>query len=416
MKKLQLLNGCVASILLVLLLMTMGSSPVIAADVCDKKPDLPKCNPVDPPPDPEPPMDSCETSEAFFPAFMFWRNLGNPTQGAYTIFLASEDGACIRALVDVPDSGNAWTWESSFGYDQATEHGYVVWEKGGWGNDENEIWLQEFTVDGNTVDPSPDPELIVVTDYSNTGDPVTNFRDLDISADLQNLAFDSYAYGEPATQPSEAHVIDIASCRSPYTPCMQSEDTLVLKESEGSFPNDTSVSWGRIAWGPLDKRIYIQMFHGEALGDNQWGVHMITLTGGSWTGDKTIEDRELFTDDDYPEYEGVRRLGSFISADGEKLAFKHNGDCRTISVIDVADCEAGPTEFNQRPCEAEAQFFGTNPSWTDRGTIIHKIVERVKKHPRKEIYNCVSSDFIGEWNPVNLEVTTLVEGEDPDAG
>jgi hypothetical protein len=40
----------------------------------------------------------------------------------------------------------------------------------------------------------------------------------------------------------------------------------------------------------------------------------------------------------------------------------------------------------------------------------------VKKHPRKEIYNCISSDFIGEWDPVNSEVTTLDEGEDPDAG
>ena len=158
------------------------------------------------------------------------------------------------------------------------------------------------------------------------------------------------------------------------------------------------------------------MFQGEQLVVNQWGIHMITLTGGSWTGEKTIEDRELFTDDDYPEYEGVFRMGSFITADGEKLAFRHSGECRTISVIDVADCEAGPTDINERPCEAEEQFFGTTPSWTDRGTIIHEIVERVKKHPRKEIYNCVYSDFIGEWNPVNLEVTTLAEGEDPDAG
>ena len=136
---------------------------------------------------------------------------------------------------------------------------------------------------------------------------------------------------------------------------------------------------------------------------------MITLKEGSWTGERTIEDKELFTDDVYPEYEGVFRLASFVSADGEKLAFRHYGECLTISVIDVAACEAGS-------CEAEAQFFGTNPSWTDRGTIIHEIVERVKTHPRKEIYDCVSSDFVGEWDPVSSEITTLAEGENPDAG
>ena len=251
MKKLQLLNGCVASILLVLLLMTMGSSPVIAADVCDKKPDLPKCNPVDPPPDPEPPVDSCETSEAFFPAFMFWRNTNTANNPENTIYLASEDGVCVRPLVDVPDR----TGESSFGYNKATKHGYVVWAKRGGGDGENEIWLQEFTVDGNTIDSPPDPELIVDPDYSNT---VTYAADLDISADLKNLAFIFHqGYNDDDAQPSETHVVEIETCRSPYPACMPSEDTLVLRESEGSFPDDSIANWGKIAWGPMKNSIYI---------------------------------------------------------------------------------------------------------------------------------------------------------------
>lgn len=355
----------------------------------------------------KPPVDPCETSEADFPSFMFWRNNNTANNPEFTIYLASEDGACIRALVDVPESTNAWTWDSSFGYDHENNHGYVVWAKGGWGDDASEIWLQEFTVDGNTIDPPPGPELILDTDYSNT---FSKAADLDISADLQYLAFIFHqGYNDDDAQPSETHVVDIENCRSPYPPCVPSEDTLVLRESEGSFPNDIIANWGNIAWGPLDKRIYIRMFHGDPLGDNQWGVHMITLKEGSWTGERTIEDKELFTDDVYPEYEGVFRLASFVSADGEKLAFRHYGECLTISVIDVAACEAGS-------CEAEAQFFGTNPSWTDRGTIIHEIVERVKTHPRKEIYDCVSSDFVGEWDPVSSEITTLAEGENPDAG
>ena len=343
------------------------------------------------------------------PAFMFWRNMNTHNNPEFAIYLASEDGVCVRALVDVPDSSNAWTWKSSFGYNQ--EHGYVVWAKGGWGDDESEIWLQEFTTVGNTIDPSPGPERILVTDLSNT---ITYAVDLDISADLKYLAFIFHqGINSDDSQPSEIHVVDIETCRL-NPPCMPSEATLVSRESEESFHSIDS--WGHIAWGPLDERIYIQ-FRRDPLGASQWGVHMITLTEeGSWTGDKTIVERELFTDDDYPDYEGVFRLGSFLSADGEKLAFRHNGECRTISVIDVADCETGTPGINRRPCGAEAQFFGTNPSWTDRGTIIHEIVEKVKKHPRKEIYNCVSSDFIGEWNPSTLETIPLVEGESPDAG
>jgi len=363
--------------------------------------------PTNPPPDPDPP-GTCETSEAFFPAFMFWRNLGNLTQGEYTIFLASEDGACIRALVDVPDSGNAWTWDSAFSYNQATKHGYVVWAKSTWGGDEPGIWLQEFTVGGNTIDPPPDPELIVETDYSNTG---SSAKYLDISADSQNLAFVLRQEG----QPSETHVVDIETCRSPYPPCIPSEDTLVLKEREGSFPNDAIDSWGAIAWGALDKRIYLKFFRGDPLGVNQWGIDMITLTQGSWTGEKIIEDRELFTDDDYPEYSGVYRISSGISGDREKLAFRHYGDCYTISVIDVADCEVGWTVNNPRPCEAELQFFGTQPSWTEHGTIIHEIIELGKLNKRTKTYSCSYSGLIGEWDPISSEVTPLVEGENPDA-
>ena len=145
---------------------------------------------------------------------------------------------------------------------------------------------------------------------------------------------------------------------------------------------------------------------------------MITLTGGSWTDGETIDEGELFTDDDddYPEYTGVFRISSGIHDGREKLAFRHNGDCYTISVIDVDDCEAGPTESNQRPCEEEAQFFGTYPSWTDQGTILYEPAERGRQHKRTGAYSCNYSDFINEWNPGSPETTTLVEGENPDAG
>lgn len=49
MKRLSKFSACVASFFLVVLLAILGSNPVIAADVCDKKPELPKCNPPPPP-------------------------------------------------------------------------------------------------------------------------------------------------------------------------------------------------------------------------------------------------------------------------------------------------------------------------------------------------------------------------------
>lgn len=346
--------------------------------------------------------DPCLTSTSPFPAFMFWRNLNTANNPEYTIFLSSEDGVCVRPLVDVPDSRNAWTWESSFGYDPAAEYGYVVWAKGGWGDDEYEIWLQQFTVQGNTIDSPPDSELLVVHPNPGNADLIgTSFPDIDISADLQKLAFTFYEITELEGIISEVHIIDIDACREPNPSCAPVTGTLILQDIQEYAPHPMGPIWGYIAWDPLGERIYIRQHRGFP---EQRAVRMVTRIDGVWT-----DENELFVTDDYPEYEGVVRLGSGIYDGREKLAFRHSGECRTISVIDVADCEAGS-------CEAEAQFFGTDPSWTDRGTIIHEIVERVKKHPRKEIYNCVYSDFIGEWDPVNSEVTTLAEGEDPDAG
>jgi Ca2+-binding RTX toxin-like protein len=44
----QILNTSVVSLFLVMLFITMESSPVFGADVCDKKPELPKCTGTDP--------------------------------------------------------------------------------------------------------------------------------------------------------------------------------------------------------------------------------------------------------------------------------------------------------------------------------------------------------------------------------
>jgi hypothetical protein len=54
----SLFNGRVAYVTLLTLLSTIGSGAVIAADVCLKKPELPKCS--DPPPDPDPENPTAE--------------------------------------------------------------------------------------------------------------------------------------------------------------------------------------------------------------------------------------------------------------------------------------------------------------------------------------------------------------------
>ena len=356
----------------------------------------------------KPPPDPCLTSISPFPTFMFWRNLGNPTQGGYTIFLASEDGACIRALVDVPDSSQAHWWKSAFSYDETSNLGRVVWQRGS----PKETWLQEFKVDlddngnGNTIAPPPAPELILVyPDDANMDVIAYSIPDIDISADLKNVAFTLYDVRLDGIS-SETHVVEIDACKGLNPPCTPGTDTLILRDIQqydGRGP-----LWWRIAWGPLGERIYLD----EDPPGGEWAarvVRMVTRSGDVWT------DRELFTTDEYPEYAGLRDVTSGISGDREKLAIRHGGDCSTISVIDVADCEAGPTPGKLRPCEWEAQFFGVDPSWTNRGTIIHTIGERGKFSKRLGRYVC-SYTIIGEGNPITSEVTPLVEGEDPDAG
>jgi len=352
--------------------------------------------------------DPCLTSTSPFPAFMFRRDLGTTNNPENTIFLASEDGVCVRPLFDVPDGRNARFWEWSFGYDQATEHGYVVWAKDGRGDDGYEIWLQEFTVEGNTIDSPPDPELILVHPGPGNAEIIAvNFPDIDISADLQNLAFTFYEITEAEGIISEVHVVDFDACRDPNPPCVPGAGTLILQDIQEYAPPPMGPIWRHIAWDPLGERIYIRQHRGSL---EQRAVRMVTMIDGIW-----IDENELFITDDYPEYEGVYRLGSGIYGGREKLVFKHFGDCATISVIDVSDCEAGPTELNPRPCKAEAQFWGTQPSWTDRGTIIYLIAERGKWN-KKHGYTCNYTDFIGEWYPESSEVIPLAEGEDPDAG
>jgi len=365
----------------------------VATNVVAKKP-------IKPPPEPDPPVGSCETSEAFFPAFMFWRNQSRGPNTEFTVYLASEDGACVRPLVDVPDSRNANWWHSAFSYNETSNLGRVVWQKGGRGDDEWETWLQEFTVVGNTIAPPPAPELILVyPDDANMDVIAYGIPDIDISADLKNVAFTLYDVRLDGIS-SETHVVEIDACKGLNPPCTPGTDTLILRDIQqydGRGP-----IWWRIAWGPLGERIYLD----EDTPGGEWAaraVRMVTRIGDTWT------DRYLFTTDEYPEYAGLSDVTSGISGDGEKLAIRHGGDCSTISVIDVAECEEVGL------CKAEAQFFGIDPSWTDRGTIIHTIGERGRLSKRLGRYVC-SYTIIGEGNPITSEVTPLIEGENPDAG
>ena len=350
-----------------------------------------------PKPPPEPAMDSCETSEAYFPAFTFWKQAGTRKDRNRTIYLASEDGVCIRALGDIPHSEIAPVQNTAFSYNRDTNHGRVVW--GDWYGGAGEVWLQEFDVEGNTITVLPDPELILVLpDHANTDLLEARFNDIDISPDLQKLAF-IFSEVRLAGITYEIHVVEIDDCRD--SPCEPSTATQILSEGVGYDPYRTFL-WHKITWGPLGDRIYLQQTRGLFHVSEQSGVRMITKIEGSWI------DQELFTEDEYPEYDGVLFLTSGIFDEREKLAFQHYGDCYTISVIDVADCEAGS-------CAAEAQTFGASPSWADNGTIIHGVTEKGKLNKNFGTYTCTGG-FIGEWDPVNSEVTPLVEGADPDAG
>lgn len=343
--------------------------------------------------------DPCLTSTSPFPAFMFWRELDSANDSNWGIFLASEDGVCVRQLLEIPDSSAAWMWELSFSYDQLENRGYATWIRRGTyeTQEEDSIWLLEFWALGNTVVAQSEPELIIILPDNDETEAEAYLPGLDVSKDLQNLAF-TYVQlpNDPEANFSQVHIFDIEACRIPNLPCMPGADSLI--RDPGHLYNQ-----GQVAWGPLGERLYLDEQE-DASGDppGPARIQMVTNDGGEWV------DRVLLSSYDYPEYTGINHLSSGIVDGREKLAFRHDGDCRTISVIDVADCEEGIT------CVAESQFYGYIPRLTDRGTIVHKIVERVKTHPRKEIYECRYSDFIGEYDPVTSEVTPLVEGKDPD--
>jgi len=82
MKRLSKFSGIVASLFLILFFVALGASPVMAADVCDKKPELPKCSDPDPDPGEEPTLA--------IPAFAYYCK-SNPNVGG--ICLANDDGS-----------------------------------------------------------------------------------------------------------------------------------------------------------------------------------------------------------------------------------------------------------------------------------------------------------------------------------
>ena len=125
MKKLQLLNGCIASILLVMLFMTVGSSPVMAGDkdcLDPKWADHPACaDPVDPPPDPEPenPGALCVDSGSSFPAFAY----------VFTgeIFLSNSEGDCSISIYKSDELSANISYRFFGNLETGNGSGKIVW-------------------------------------------------------------------------------------------------------------------------------------------------------------------------------------------------------------------------------------------------------------------------------------------------
>jgi hypothetical protein len=299
-------------------------------------------------------------------------------------------------LYDVPpESPLVNSWEVVLNYDDTSNLGVVTWISRGSLEHmaEDAIWLMEFTTQGNTISSRSDPERIIVLPDQDAASAEAYLPDLDVTKDLQRLVF-TYWKIIPEEW-GQVHVVNIEDCLYPNPPCTPIDENLVLD-------GGVAAGWGHVTWGPLGERFYLTEPE-DASADLSLPsrVRMVTDIDGEWVAEV------LLSVNDYPEYDGIWRLSSGTLGDREKLAFRHFGDCSAVSVIDVADCVGGI-------CTAESQFYGNGPSWTDQETIVHEIIERVKKHPRKEIYECQHTGFIGEWDSDTLEVTPLVEGTDPD--
>ena len=257
MKKLQLLNGCIASILLVMLFMTVGSSPVMAGDKLCTDPkwaDHPACadDPVDPPPDPDPdPDDTCVNFSA--PDYAFWRDArtkGKDRMAQVAVYVAESDTGCEAKLLDIPlPEGPIDDLKLTFSSVVVDEvfSGRIVWRRK-IADDAYAVWKHDFIIDDGSVVGTGGPKRIM----ENTGAEHLRIYDLDLSPDTKSLVYRLVEYDErPYYSVSSIRKVEIAECVNAL--CKFDQETPIYFVEDTP---DTVLSLRSPVWGPFGTRIF----------------------------------------------------------------------------------------------------------------------------------------------------------------
>lgn len=345
---------------------------------------------------PIPQIDTCEESDSYFPAFVFWRDTGKRRAPMKTVYVASADGLCTRALIEIPWSVNSSGWEYlKFSYSDEGL-GRVIWSTKD-GFTVTGIWKQDFTVvNQNEIALQGSPVHILNNPTTDTSPWYTNLFSMDLSPDTKEIAFALHEWNRlDESMINSIRVLAIDDCMD--VPCGPNDPNIeVLEESQIG-------TWSKSAWGPESDRLFvIQKFDEPAMQLFERNEYNVWNSVGI-----------LFTESELLEIQFLAEVanGYFEDESGdirEKLAIRalQEGDlCHSIYLIDVETCK------DNSECTPESRFYGYTPSWTRYGSVLHS-----SNQPSNENQTSCERGMVEEWTGDSTNMTPLVEGSRPDAG
>ena len=404
MKRSSLFTACVAYLFLIMLLAVIGSAPVIAADICDKKPDLPKCN-TDPPPDPEPdPDDSCANFSA--PDYAFWRESNKGRVPTKTIFVADSTTGCEKELLFIDLSETGFVNRLNLAYSSVGSgesfFGRIVFQMDlGSVSSQAQIdpvWKYDFGISEGQIHPVEGP-LVVLT---NT-DPENSYaRGLDLSADTHSLVWNFAERSGDDLSKLSIRTLDIDGCVDWPCASVDEGNNLVEYEYQNRYPDpSTGTLLQNPVWGPFGERIYFVAK--EYQPDSHSHYVMAIAADGSANGQATM----IFgIENQVPgdaNYRHVRSVASGLSGwpdPGEYLAVEIGDDnfvysCADVYTLDVELCP-GPQ------CELQYELGGNFMTWTRSGAILLTGLGGACKYNQ-----------IGIWDGTDVNIIT--KGYEPEA-
>lgn len=295
MKWLSRFSGFVAFLLLTLFLTALNTGPVIAADVCDKKPDLPKCDPVpDPPPGPDPGIDgsACAELESFFPAFAY----------VFTgeLFLSNSEGDCSISIYKADGTMMGVPTNISYrlydGEVAGVDEGRIVWNQRDPGDSSvMNVLLAEFQIEaGAILTPLPIIPRVVFQEPVGYG----SIMDPDLHPDESKVIVSAFQVGEEEGWLWEFDIPELGSGPAPFEEVRE----LAYRDVRNN-PDDMYGTLLQPLYGlsQANERVYFSYFTGlsfplthnlsyvEKIGDDVWSEPvLIAQRLGGYSGPGSV--------------------------------------------------------------------------------------------------------------------------------